>query len=98
MQLGLLLVVVVLSARLIGIQQARKWCLPGLQHAKEAKKYGIVDDVVPHGVLLKVAEQFALKRKPERSAAKSVMDKGLENRPAVLRCSKSAKRHLQNQR
>merc|ERR1712157_161918 len=47
--------------------------------AKQAKKHGIVDDVVPHSVLFKVAEQFALKRKPEREAPqKSVMDKVLE--------------------
>lgn len=67
--------------RLIGIQQAMKMMLTGAPaRAKQAKKYGIVDDVVPHSVLLKVAEQFALKRKPEREAPqKSVMDKMLEN-------------------
>ncbi|MEC7132792.1 MAG: enoyl-CoA hydratase-related protein, partial [Pseudomonadota bacterium] len=66
--------------RLIGIQQAMKMMLTGSPaRAKQAKKYGIVDDVVPHSVLLKVAEQFALKRKPEREAPqKSVMDKVLE--------------------
>ena len=66
--------------RLIGVQQAMKMMLTGSPaRAKQAKKYGIVDDVVPHSVLLKVAEQFALKRKPEREAPqKSVMDKMLE--------------------
>ena len=67
--------------RLIGIQQAMKMMLTGAPaRAKQAKKYGIVDDVVPHSVLLKVAEQFALKRKPEREAPqKGVMNKMLEN-------------------
>merc|ERR1712000_109721 len=56
-----------------GIQQAMKMMLTGSPaRAKQAKKYGIVDDVVPHSVLLKVAEQFALKRKPEREAPQRV--------------------------
>ncbi|APE07616.1 multifunctional fatty acid oxidation complex subunit alpha [Alteromonas sp. RW2A1] len=66
--------------RLIGIQQAMKMMLTGSPaRAKQAKKYGIVDDVVPESVLLDVAEQFALKRKPEREAPqKGLMNKMLE--------------------
>ena len=66
--------------KLISVQQAMKMMLTGASvRAKQAKKYGIVDEVVPQTVLLKVAEQFALKRKPERDAPqKSVMDKMLE--------------------
>ena len=66
--------------RLVGIQQAMKMMLTGSSaRAKQAKKYGIVDEVVPHSVLLEVAEKFALKRKPERQAPqKSMMNKLLE--------------------
>lgn len=66
--------------RLIGIQQAMKMMLTGSPaRAKQAKKYGIVDDVVPESVLLDVAEQFALKRKPEREGPqKGLMNKMLE--------------------
>ncbi|AXR05909.1 fatty acid oxidation complex subunit alpha FadJ [Salinimonas sediminis] len=66
--------------RLIGIQQAMKMMLTGAPaRAKQAKKYGIVDDVVPASVLLEVAEKFALKRKPERAAPqKGLMNKLLE--------------------
>ena len=67
--------------RLIGIQQAMKMMLTGASvRAKQAKKYGIVDDVVPLSILLDVAEKFALKPKTKRQAPqKSVMDKVLEN-------------------
>eukprot|EP00095_Tigriopus_kingsejongensis_P011004 snap_masked-scaffold1321_size48246-processed-gene-0.8 protein:Tk11004 transcript:snap_masked-scaffold1321_size48246-processed-gene-0.8-mRNA-1 annotation:"fatty-acid oxidation protein subunit alpha" len=34
--------------------------------AKKAKKMGVLDDVVPHSVLLRVAEELALKGKPKR--------------------------------
>ena len=66
--------------RLIGIQQAMKMMLTGSPaRAKQAKKYGIVDEVVPESVLREVAEQFALKRKPEREAPqKGLMNKVLE--------------------
>ena len=66
--------------RLIGVQQAMKMILTGAPaRAKQAKKYGIVDDVVPLSVLVDVAEQFALKRKPERAAPqKGMMAKLLE--------------------
>ena len=47
--------------------------------AKQAKKYGIVDDMVPQSVLLDVAEQFALKAKPHRDAPqKGLVNKALE--------------------
>lgn len=66
--------------RLIGIQQAMKMMLTGAPaRAKQAKKYGIVDEVVPQSVLLKVAESFALKHKPNRQAPqKGVVNKVLE--------------------
>lgn len=66
--------------RLIGIQQAMKMMLTGSPaRAKQAKKYGIVDEVVPHSVLMDVAEQFALKRKPHREAPqRGMMNKLLE--------------------
>lgn len=66
--------------RLIGIQQAMKMMLTGAPaRAKQAKKYGIVDDVVPLSVLVKVAEKFALKAKPKRQAPqKGLVNKVLE--------------------
>ncbi|WP_442864007.1 fatty acid oxidation complex subunit alpha FadJ [Alteromonas sp. ASW11-130] len=66
--------------RLIGIQQAMKMMLTGsAARAKQAKKYGIVDEVVPHSVLLEVATKFASKKKPERSAPqKGLLNKALE--------------------
>jgi len=52
---------------LIGIQQAMKMMLTGGPvRAKQAKKYGIVDEVVPESVLLDVAREMALKGKPHR--------------------------------
>lgn len=66
--------------RLIGIQQAMKMMLTGSPaRAKQAKKYGIVDDMVPHSVLMKVAEKYALKKKPDRDAPQQgIMNKLLE--------------------
>ncbi|WP_018984501.1 fatty acid oxidation complex subunit alpha FadJ [Salinimonas chungwhensis] len=66
--------------RLIGIQQAMKMMLTGSSaRAKQAKKYGIVDEMVPETVLLEVAEKYALKRKPERDdPQKGFMNKLLE--------------------
>lgn len=66
--------------RLTGVQQAIKMILTGASvRAKQAKKYGIVDDVVPQSVLLEVAEQFAAKSKPTRKhEAKGVVNKFLE--------------------
>lgn len=56
---------------LIGIQQAMKMMLTGSQvRAKQAKKYGIVDDAVPKSILLKVAKQYALKGIPKRNPPK----------------------------
>lgn len=61
---------------LIGIQQAMKMMLTGGPvRAKQAKKYGIVDDVVPESVLLDVARKFALKGKP---APKTYQPKGAD--------------------
>lgn len=63
--------------RLIGIQQAMKMMLTGAPaRAKQAKKYGIVDDVVPQSVLMDVAEIYALKSKPNRQ----LKQKGLVNK------------------
>lgn len=66
--------------RLIGIQQAMKMMLTGAPaRAKQAKKYGIVDEVVPASVLLDVAQKFALKSKPKREKPqKGVVNKLLE--------------------
>lgn len=66
--------------RLIGVQQAMKMMLTGSPaRAKQAKKYGIVDDMVPQSVLLDVAEKFALKGKPKREAPqKGLLNKALE--------------------
>ena len=55
--------------KLAGIQQAIKMMLTGASvRAKQAKKYGIVDDVVARSVLVDVASQFAAKGKPSRKA------------------------------
>lgn len=52
---------------LIGIQQAMKMMLTGgPARPKQAKKYGIVDDVVPESVLLDVARKYAAKGIPNR--------------------------------
>lgn len=66
--------------RLIGVQQAMKMMLTGsAARAKQAKKYGIVDDMVPQSVLLEVAQKFALKGKPKREAPqKGLVNKALE--------------------
>ncbi|NVK55919.1 MAG: fatty acid oxidation complex subunit alpha FadJ [Alteromonadaceae bacterium] len=66
--------------KLAGIQQAIKMMLTGSSvRAKQAKKYGIVDDVVPQSVLLDVAQQFAAKSKPKRKAEpKGLVNKFLE--------------------
>lgn len=69
--------------RLIGIQQAMKMMLTGGSvRAKQALKYGIVDDMVPLTILLDVAIEFAKKKKPKRKPAKlDVMGKFLERTP-----------------
>ena len=66
--------------KLAGIQQAIKMMLTGASvRAKQAKKYGIVDDVVPRSVLVDVASQFAGKSKPSRKTEpKGLVNKFLE--------------------
>ena len=65
---------------LIGIQQAMKMMLTGAPaRAKQAKKYGIVDDMVPESILMDVAIQYAAKPKTKHEAKKSMTDKMLEN-------------------
>ena len=50
--------------KLVGLQKALEWMLTGKQvRAKQAKKAGLVNDCVPHSVLLDVAKEFALKGK-----------------------------------
>ncbi|WP_026375470.1 fatty acid oxidation complex subunit alpha FadJ [Aestuariibacter salexigens] len=70
--------------RLIGIQQAMKMMLTGAAvKAKQARKYGIVDDMVPHSILLDVAIEMASKGKPKRRERKlSLVNKFLENTSA----------------
>lgn len=69
--------------RLIGVQQAMKMMLTGSPtRAKQAKKYGIVDDMVPHSVLLDVAIEYANKSKPSRAKPKlSAVNRLLEETP-----------------
>ncbi|MDD1792414.1 fatty acid oxidation complex subunit alpha FadJ [Enterovibrio sp. ZSDZ42] len=53
--------------RLVGVAGALDLILTGKQlRAKKAKKLGVVDDVVPQSVLLRVAEELALKSKLKR--------------------------------
>lgn len=70
--------------KLVGLQKALDMMLTGKQlRAKQALKSGLVDDVVPSSVLLKVAEQMAitLGQRGKKSAARKqgVVDKVLEN-------------------
>ncbi len=69
--------------RLIGIQKAMKMMLTGGPvRAMQAYKYGIVDDLVPHSILLDVAIETALKKKPSRHEPKlDLMGKFLEKTP-----------------
>jgi 3-hydroxyacyl-CoA dehydrogenase/enoyl-CoA hydratase/3-hydroxybutyryl-CoA epimerase len=69
--------------RLIGIQQAMKMMLTGSPaRAKQAKKYGIVDDMVAHSILLDVAIEFAKKSKPKRNKPKlTAVNRLLEETP-----------------
>jgi 3-hydroxyacyl-CoA dehydrogenase/enoyl-CoA hydratase/3-hydroxybutyryl-CoA epimerase len=65
---------------LIGIQQAMKMMLTGAAvRAKQAKKYGIVDDMVPQTVLLDVAIEMANKKIIKRVLKKDLTAKVLEN-------------------
>lgn len=64
---------------LIGIQQSMKMMLTGSStRAKQAKKYGIVDDVVPNSVLIDVAVKFAKKAPKKRKLKHSLPNKVLE--------------------
>ncbi|WP_462182941.1 fatty acid oxidation complex subunit alpha FadJ [Pseudoalteromonas maricaloris] len=52
--------------KLVGIQKALEWMLTGKQvRSKQAKKAGLVDDSVPHSILLDVAVKLARKGKPK---------------------------------
>ncbi|MBL4629803.1 MAG: fatty acid oxidation complex subunit alpha FadJ [Paraglaciecola sp.] len=67
--------------KLISVQQAMKMMLTGASvRAKQAKKYGIVDEMVPHSILLDVAIEMAKKPKLKRKGPKlDLMGKFLEN-------------------
>ena len=57
--------------RLVGLQKALDMILTGKQlRAKQAKKAGLVDDVVPNSILLDAAVKLALKGKPKREQPK----------------------------
>ncbi len=65
---------------LIGIQQAMKMMLTGSPaRAKQAKKYGIVDDCVPVSILMDVAEKLANQPAKKRDSKKSFTNKMLED-------------------
>lgn len=71
--------------QLVGIQKALDMMLTGKQlRAKQALKAGLVNDVVPHSILIETAEQLALAAKgnPKKIKAvkrkKSTLDKLLE--------------------
>ncbi|GAC15255.1 fatty acid oxidation complex subunit alpha FadJ [Aliiglaciecola lipolytica] len=69
--------------RLIGIQQAMKMMLTGSPvRAKQALKYGIVDDMVPRSILMDVAIELAQKPKPQPKPVKlNLMGQFLEKTP-----------------
>lgn len=66
--------------RLVGLQKALDMILTGKQlRAKQAKSAGLVDDVVPHSILLDAAMKLALAGKPKAHHAKlNLMGKALE--------------------
>jgi 3-hydroxyacyl-CoA dehydrogenase/enoyl-CoA hydratase/3-hydroxybutyryl-CoA epimerase len=65
---------------LIGIQTAMKMMLTGApMRAKQAKKAGIVDDMVPQSILLDVAIEMANKPIKKREMKKDMTAKVLEN-------------------
>lgn len=65
---------------LIGVQQAMKMMLTGSPaRAKQAKKYGIVDDVVPQSVLVDIATDMALLKPKKRQLKKDIAAKLLED-------------------
>jgi 3-hydroxyacyl-CoA dehydrogenase/enoyl-CoA hydratase/3-hydroxybutyryl-CoA epimerase len=67
--------------KLVGVQKALDMILTGKQlRATQAKKLGLVDEVVPESILLDAAVKKALAGKPRREAKKqSLLDKLLEN-------------------
>jgi 3-hydroxyacyl-CoA dehydrogenase/enoyl-CoA hydratase/3-hydroxybutyryl-CoA epimerase len=67
--------------KLVGVQKALDMILTGKQlRAAQAKKLGLVDEVVPESILLDAAVKKALTGKPRREAKKqSLLDKLLEN-------------------
>ncbi len=69
--------------KIVGIQKALEWMLTGKQiRPKQAKKAGVLDDVVPQSVLLKVAKEFAAKKKPADKEPKlDKVSKLLESNP-----------------
>jgi len=69
--------------RLIGVQQAMKMMLTGASvRAKQALKYGIVDDMVAQSILLDVAIKMAAAGKPVKKSPKlNLMNKFLEKTP-----------------
>ena len=72
--------------RLISVQQAMKMMLTGASvRAKQALKYGLVDDMVPHSILLDVAIELAKKAKPRRAAAKLSLSAKLLERTSLGR-------------
>ncbi|EKE83802.1 multifunctional fatty acid oxidation complex subunit alpha [Idiomarina xiamenensis 10-D-4] len=57
--------------RIVGIQQGLTMILTGKQlRPKQARKAGLVDDVVPRSILLEAAKQLALSSKPRRAKVK----------------------------
>jgi 3-hydroxyacyl-CoA dehydrogenase/enoyl-CoA hydratase/3-hydroxybutyryl-CoA epimerase len=65
---------------LIGVQQAMKMMLTGAPvRAKQAKKYGIVDESVPESILMDVAIKMAGKPPKTRNLKKTMMNSLLEN-------------------
>ena len=69
--------------RLIGVQKALDMILTGKQlRAVQAKKAGLVDEVVPNSILLEAAVKRALKGKPQREPVKlNLVGKLLERTP-----------------
>ncbi|MEO3679724.1 fatty acid oxidation complex subunit alpha FadJ [Rheinheimera sp. FR7-31] len=69
--------------KLVGLQKALDMILTGKQlRAKQAKKAGLVDDVVPKSILLEAAVKLALKGKPKRDPIKlNLVGKVLERTP-----------------
>ncbi len=67
--------------RLVGLQKSLDLILTGKQlRAKQALKSGLVDDMVPHSILLDAAMKMALAGKPKRKKVElNLLGKALEN-------------------